>query len=650
MWDAAGKTLYPGLIDAYGELSADASRAGTKDGAGAGYWNSNVVPQVQAGLLYASDSGTNKKLRSQGITARLVAPSYGIIKGTSVLVSTGDGSGQEVILQDSVALHLKLSPNRGSRGYPNSPMGAFTLVRQAFYDAGWYGQAWEAFQENADLERPERSAALAALGRYLGRKPPVVVDASDELYFLRADAIGDEFNLNVIVRGSGHEYRRVADIKATGRAVIVPLDFAKPPNVATPEAALNVSLERLMHWDLAPENPARLAAAGVKIALTSHGLRDADSFLSAVRKAVKRGLSPEAALTALSVTPAELFGASERLGTLEAGKAANLVMTDGPLFAEKTKVLETWVDGRRYEITAAPQADVRGTWSMEVTRPDGEAETLTVDVTGRPTKLAGKIARGDKSSKLISPTLDELQLTASFKGGPLDFDGIVRLSATVSAPAAATAPAADSAAELTWLGTIVWSDGQKTPCTAKRTAGPKESKDGETEDDDSKEADKQHDNAPDGDASDEKDSDEEPKADDDKGDDVKDDDKDDNPDKPQEPKKAISEVNFPLGAFGRTAPPEQPKFVLFRGATIWTSGPQGQLENADLLLEAGQVKAVGPDLAAPEGAGDRRGRQAHFARYHRLPFAHRHRRGRERIGPDDHGRSADRRFHRPQRH
>ena len=256
VWDATGKTLYPGLIDAYGELSAEASQAGTKDGTGAGYWNANIVPQVQAGLHYASDSGTNKKLRSQGITARLVAPSVGIIKGTSTLVSTGDGSPREVILKDPVALHVKLSPNRGVRGYPNSPMGAFTLVRQAFYDAGWYGQAWEAFQQNAELERPERSEALAVLGRYLGRKPPVVIDATDELYFLRADRIGKEFNLNVIVRGSGHEYRRLEDIKATGLAVIVPLDFAKPPNVATPEAALNVSLERLMHWDLAPKTPA----------------------------------------------------------------------------------------------------------------------------------------------------------------------------------------------------------------------------------------------------------------------------------------------------------------------------------------------------------------------------------------------------------
>ncbi|MEX2114512.1 MAG: amidohydrolase, partial [Pirellulales bacterium] len=72
--------------------------------------------------------------------------------------------------------------------------------------------------------------------------------------------------------------------------------------------------------------------------------------------------------------------------------------------------------------------------------------------------------------------------------------------------------------------------------------------------------------------------------------------------KPKEPTKAAAEVNFPLGAFGRQAPPEQPKAVLWRGATIWTSGPQGRLENADLLIESGKVSAIGKDLAAPEGA------------------------------------------------
>ncbi|REK06754.1 MAG: hypothetical protein DWQ37_22170 [Planctomycetota bacterium] len=582
-WTAAGKTLYPGLIDAYDELSSEASRSALPDDAGARYWNDNVTPQARADRVYASDASTNEKLRGQGITARLLAPSAGIVKGTSALVSTADDDPQQAILKDQVALHLQLTTRR-SGGYPNSPMGAVALVRQAFYDAGWYGQAWEAFESDAALPRPERSDALAALRAYLGRKPPVVVDAADELYFLRADRLGDEFDLNVIVRGSGNEYRRLDAIKATGRPVIVPVDFPKPPNVATPEAAMNVSLERLMHWDLAPENPARLDAAGVKIALTSDGLKDAGAFLAGVRKAVERGLSPEAALRALTVTPAELFGVGDRLGTLEVGKAANVVVADGPLFAKKTRVLETWVDGTRYEIEDAPPADLRGKWNVEVTRPDGEEETLVITLSGRPDKLSGKIARGEESTKLISPQFDALQFAASFKGEPLDYDGIVRLSGTVSAPAV-DAEQADPP-ELSWLGTLVWADGQRTACTARRTSTDTKDDEDEKEDDD--------------DEKDEPDDQDEADSDDDDQDDEEDDDRDEKTS--DEPKRAIAEVNYPLGAFGRTAPPQRPQSVLFRGATIWTSGPQGRLEKADLLVESGKIKALGEKLAAPEGA------------------------------------------------
>ena len=93
-------------------------------------------------------------------------------------------------------------------------------------------------------------------------------------------------------------------ISATGRPVIVPLDVPKPPNVGTPEAALGVPLRELMHWDLAPENPARLVEAGVPIALTTDGLKSPKEFLAAVRKAVERGLDADAALRALTIEPA----------------------------------------------------------------------------------------------------------------------------------------------------------------------------------------------------------------------------------------------------------------------------------------------------------------------------------------------------------
>src|SRR5207237_1151300 len=143
------------------------------------------------------------------------------------------------------------------------------------------------------------------------------------------------------------------------RAFVVPLSFPKPPDVTARELAMNVSLEELMAWDLAPSNPAMLAKAGVQIALTTHGLRERGDFLKNLRKAVARGLSPDDALKALTVAPAKLLGLDRSLGTIEPGKSASFVVADGDLFADKTKVQETWVDGRRFEVVPRPLFDVR---------------------------------------------------------------------------------------------------------------------------------------------------------------------------------------------------------------------------------------------------------------------------------------------------
>jgi N-acetylglucosamine-6-phosphate deacetylase len=162
---------------------------------------------------------------------------------------------------------------------------------------------------------------------------------------------------------------------------------------------------------------------------------------------------------------------------------------------------------------------------------------------------------------------------------------------------------------LTWLGAVVWPDGARTDCSAKHTAGPKESKDDKEDKKDSDEAPKdtpadenKSDNDEKPNETPDDDKDEIDKEDDDEP--AKSDDKD-NADKEKEskaPEKAASEVNYPLGAFGRTTPPDQPRWLVFRHATIWTSSPQGKLENADLLIESGKISAIGAGLAAPADA------------------------------------------------
>ncbi len=554
VFDMSGKTIYPGLIDAYTESPREMpGPAGMGQGprargespgtpvskGGANYWNPEIVPQTRADRAYVPDSDLNKKLRSQGITVRLFAPSKGIIKGTSALLTTADGDGTAAILKNQVALHAKLTTQSSfdSEGYPNSPMGAMTLFRQAFYDADWYRQAWDAYRKNTVLPRPENIDALDALQGYAGSPAPVIFDASDELYVLRADQVGREFNLNVIVRGSGNEYRRLDEIKAAGRPLIVPLNFPDVPKVKTPEEAMSISLETLMHWDIAPENAGRLDKAGVRIAFTSEGLKDRGEFLNAIRKTVERGLGADAALRALTTTPAALFGVADRMGALEVGKAADFVVTDGDLFSRKTKILETWVDGRRYETELPPAADVRGTWDLKLSEQQGPSDTITLVLKGEPAKLSGALTKNHKEAKLASATLNDARLGYSFKGDSLGWPGVVRMSGTLSSN------------EL--LGSGIWADGKAFSWSGKRTVPFS------LEPDTSK---------------------------------------------PETPLMASFPVNHPLGAFGVPSIPLQPDAVLFTNTTVWTCGPQGKIEGGSVLVQKGKIAAVGKSLVPPASA------------------------------------------------
>ena len=580
VWDLEGKTIYPGLIDAFSEVSPSEEATPAAE---TNYWNPNVRPDIQASSYYVSNSSTNSDYRSQGVTARMIAPSAGVVRGQSGVVTTGDDDLAKAILNDSVALHAQLTPNRGGGGfgggrgggqrtYPSSPMGAMTLVRQAFYDAKWYAQVWEAYNAGQEgVSRPERTEVLEAMQPYLNGSM-VVFDAPSYLYALRADQVAREFGLNAaILSEGGDEYRRLDAMKELGRLFIVSVNFPDAPDVSTPEKAAGVTVERMMHWDTAPENPGRLASAGIPIALSTNGLSDVGDFLDNVRKAVARGLDADQALAAMTTVPAEAFGMSDRLGNVAAGMSANLVVTSGDLFDNDTDVLETWVDGTRYEVESTPAVKATGEWEIAFNAPGGESQSLKLVVSENGSRTSAKLDRGETSVNLRNVSLSESVFTATFTGEDFGYDGVVLMSATLD-----MAPDGDEKPAM--LGTFVWADGHRSSLTAEQIAtsettpasleaAPQDPPQGRrgrgrrgNRGQNAEGANDSNSNLP-----------------------------------------AMYPVNYPYGAFGRSEQPQPPAAVMFTNATVWTCGPEGILENASVLVENGRISAVGKDLQAPEG-------------------------------------------------
>jgi imidazolonepropionase-like amidohydrolase len=643
VWDVSGKTIYAGFINAYSEVaSPDELRSG------APHWSHLITPQLRIVDYLKRDAGLQEKLRSQGITAELVAPTAGIYKGMSTLVATGEDPLERATLRPQVAHHLRLTLSRGSRrsGFPGSPMGAVALARQALLDAQWYGEAWQAHRTQVSLPAPERNDALAALQALIAQGELVIADSSDEQFALRADQYAREFNLRLAIYGSGREYRQLEAIRDLDRPFILPLDFPRPPHVGTPESAANVAIEDLMHWDIAPENPARLARAGVKFAFTAQGLKEPRDFLAAVRKSVERGLSARQALAALTTIPAELFGVSDRVGTIEAGRVANLVVADADLFTNKSaQVTETWVLGRRYEIKRQPAIDVKGTWSLKLAqRGPAPTDSITLEIRRKKDDWEGELTwelptapepkptttdapaatenpkkKGKKNKKKAAaekaetsgekPTEKPVEKPAekpSEKPAEKPKEpATAEASNTKPAekPAPPKAPLQQFSVRDARLAALFDSEKLGSPGKGQLSAIATHSTNDQLiltgelvwSDGSSSRFTAQRVDRP---ASPEVPT--ESKGTAEKA--------GDNSTKPVEAKQekpvelASFPVVYPLGAFGREQSPEQPKVVVFKNATVWTCGPAGVIENGMIVVREGKIEAVGRELPIPAGA------------------------------------------------
>ncbi|TDR45876.1 imidazolonepropionase-like amidohydrolase [Tahibacter aquaticus] len=401
--DLGGKTVFAGFIDAdsdYAQTADTPAASATQEAAapytpqpqqGARHWSSKVRPERDLSQLLKPDAKKAEVLRKLGFTSVLSVPDKGVFRGQSALLTLADSSRlNEVLLKPRVAQHIgfEFSGFRVAE-YPTSLMGAIALVRQTWYDARWQRDysAWAAKQKQP--LRNEANLALDALKDGLSAQQPVVFSTEDELDYARALAIGEEFGLKLVLRGNGREYRELARLKAAAVPLIVPLNFTEAPAVEDPEKALDLPLSELEQWEWAPFNARRLAESGIPFAFTAAGLKKPEEqFWANLRKAVSSGLDEQYALAALTVQPASMLGLGARLGTLEAGKAAQLVVADADLFrSDKARIYESWIDGQRYVLLDSSAPDPRGSWTLSWSGIEGPASI----------ELSGEI--GDLSAK-----------------------------------------------------------------------------------------------------------------------------------------------------------------------------------------------------------------------------------------------------------
>jgi imidazolonepropionase-like amidohydrolase len=373
-----GLTVYPGLIDALSTFGIpDAAPVTTGGGGrGGGGGQQAIAPTTPAATtlpargpedrpsttswLKAADlvKSTDRRLdsaRAEGFTTAVTFPPRGIFAGQGAVVDLAGETSGDMVVADSAGQLVTFATTGGfGGGFPNSLMGVMAYIRQVYLDAEHYRDAKQFYAAHPrGMQRPEYDRALEGVLA----SPRVLLPATRRIDVDRLLRFANELHLKALLYGLPEGYRSADLLKKADATVLVSLRWPEKTRDSDPDEP--DVMKALEVRDRAPSTPAVLSKNGVKFALYSGGIDRRTDFFRAVKKAIDAGLAPEDAVRALTLTPAEIYGVQDRLGSIEKGKIANLLVTKGDLFQDRTEVKYVFVDGVKFEPVEEPPATGR---------------------------------------------------------------------------------------------------------------------------------------------------------------------------------------------------------------------------------------------------------------------------------------------------
>ena len=442
--DGKGLNVYPGLVDAFTDVGIPAAPPAGGEGGGPRrpQERANGPEDRPASTPWRSGADevnlSDKRIetwRNGGFTTVICAPKGGFFPGQAAVLDLAGERAGDFVVKTPVAIPLSFQTSGGfGGGFPDSLLGVLSYIHQVWLDTDWSMKAQAIYEKDPrGVARPRYDRTEATLAEALEDHAVVLVPGNNRVQLRRAVELIERWPVNGAIYGGQMGYEVAPEIAAKKLPVLVDLKWPEAEKDADPEA--KPSLRTLQFRDRAPSTPAAFVKAGVKFAFYSGGISAPKDILKAAKKSIDRGLVPDAALRAFTLSAAEIFGVADRLGTIETGKIANLVVTDGDLFEEKTKIKMVFVDGRRFEAHEPekpkdpPKGDISGKWKLSYTTPEG-AEESTADLTmDKDGTISGSLSSPHGNANIISGYLsgDKFTFTVNIvlDQGPTDvtFDG-----------------------------------------------------------------------------------------------------------------------------------------------------------------------------------------------------------------------------------
>jgi len=350
--DAKGMTVYPGLIDSetnlgLSEIEADEASNDLVE------TSDEIFPNMHVYDAFHAETEHIPITRINGITNAIVAPaSDDTLPGQDIFIQLAGRDRDQMILGRDVALPLNFSGEQRRRGstrkFPSTRMGLASQLRQTFIDAQAYAVSKAEYQTKLDRWQkgdkkesaptpPKVDLKMEALQPYLRGERPVVVAAYEGYEIEVAMQIAQEFHLKVVLNHVTH-----------GQQILDTITAYKVPVIVGPIYDFPSANER---YDSVFTLPAELTKRGVKIAFSSAGGRGGNpggferNLPYAAGYAVAYGLPYDEALKAITLNAAEIWGVADKLGSLDAGKTANVVIANGDPLDVRTDVKQVYIQG-----------------------------------------------------------------------------------------------------------------------------------------------------------------------------------------------------------------------------------------------------------------------------------------------------------------
>jgi imidazolonepropionase-like amidohydrolase len=417
VFDGAGLTVYPGFFDANTNLGLPAARPpgqqtaqpqATPTPSNSNYPN-GLQPETSALETLKAGDAQFETPRNNGFTTVLTVSRDGVFNGQSAVINLAGESVSTMVIKSPFAQHITFRTLPGGV-YPTALMGTFSAIRQMLLDA----QRLQEWQKNyaanpRGMKRPETDKSLEALLPVLNRQMPIVFNANTEREIIRALDLAKEFNLRAIISGGQEAWKVAGRLKEQNVPVLLSLNFPKRTTAASPDADPE-DLDVLRLRAETPKGAARLAQAGVRFAFQSGGMQNITDFWTNANKAIENGLNKDAAIRAMTLATAEIFGVENRLGSIEQGKIANLIVSRGDIFAKDKAITHVFVDGKLFEqkvperktpattgagaiTTTTAKTDISGAWNITVEIP-GQSVPVTLTLKQEGEKLSGNVQSG----------------------------------------------------------------------------------------------------------------------------------------------------------------------------------------------------------------------------------------------------------------